>query len=63
MLLKDLNSCETINLKNYIEIVNSIITSHHLNVNYIKVSIVSKFQIVNEFKINFEPEHKEKLNL
>lgn len=63
MLLKSLNSCETINLKNYIEIVNSIITFHHLNINYIKVSIVSKFQIVNEFKINFEPVHKETINL
>ena len=63
MLLKGLNSCETINLKNYIEIVNSIITFHHLNINYIKVSVVSKFQIVNEFKINFEPVHKETINL
>src|SRR5699024_6955657 len=63
MLLKGLNSCETINLKNYIEIFNSIITFHHLNINYIKVSVVSKFQIVNEFKINFEPVHKETINL
>lgn len=63
MLLKGLNSCETINLKNYIEIVNSIITFHHLNINYIKVSVVSKFQVVNEFKINFEPVHKETINL
>ena len=63
MLLKVLNSCETINLKKYIEIVNSIITSHHVNVNYIRVSIVSKFQIINEFKINFETVHKETINL
>lgn len=63
MLLKGLNSCETINLKNYIEIVNSVITFHRLNINYIKVSVVSKFQIINEFKINFEPVHKETINL